>query len=71
MRSHTGSLLRPARSPPLEALRALIAECRIDLPDELPPPAAGLFGYLGYDMVRQMERLPDINPDPLGTPDAS
>ena len=60
----------PCPLPPLDALRALIAESRIELPDDLPPPAAGLFGYLGYDMVRQMERLPDINPDPLGTPDA-
>jgi anthranilate synthase component 1 len=58
------------QEPPLDALRALIAESRIDLPDTLPPPAAGLFGYLGYDMVRQMERLPDVNPDPLGAPDA-
>ena len=32
--------------------------------------AAGLFGYLGYDMVRLVERLPDVNPDPLGLPDA-
>jgi anthranilate synthase component 1 len=32
--------------------------------------AAGLFGYLGYDMVRQMERLPAPNPDALGVPDA-
>ena len=32
--------------------------------------AAGLFGYLGYDMVRLIERLPDDNPDPLGLPDA-
>ena len=31
--------------------------------------AAGLFGYLGYDTVRLMERLPDVNPDPLGLPD--
>ena len=60
----------PCPHPPLEALRELIAECRIALPDDLPPPSAGLFGYLGYDMVRQMERLPDINPDALGTPDA-
>jgi anthranilate synthase component 1 len=60
----------PCPLPPLEALRALIAECRIDLPDELPPPAAGLFGYLGYDMVRQMEHLPNVNTDPLGTADA-
>ena len=31
---------------------------------------AGLFGYLGYDMVRLMERLPDKNPDLLGVPEA-
>ncbi len=54
----------------LASLRALIAECRIDLPAALPPMAAGLFGYLGYDMVRLMERLPDANPDELGIPDA-
>ena len=55
---------------PLAALRALIAESRIDLPDDLPQAAAGLFGYLGYDMIRLVERLPDVNPDPLGLPDA-
>ena len=32
--------------------------------------AAGLFGYLGYDMVRLMERLPEPNPDVLQVPDA-
>jgi anthranilate synthase component 1 len=32
--------------------------------------AAGLFGYLGYDMVRQMERLPEPNTDVLKVPDA-
>ena len=56
--------------PTLESLRALIAESRIDLPHELPPMAAGLFGYLGYDMIRLVENLPDPNPDPLGLPDA-
>jgi anthranilate synthase component 1 len=61
----------PCARPPLEALRELIAECRIELPEELPPPAAGLFGYLGYDMVRLMERLPASLPDPLSTPDAT
>ncbi|AWB48358.1 anthranilate synthase component I [Gemmobacter aquarius] len=55
---------------PLDTLRALIAESRIDLPDGLPPIAAGLFGYLGYDMIRLVENLPDVNPDPLGLPDA-
>ena len=56
--------------PPLESLRALIDESRIDLPDALPPICSGLFGYLGYDMVRQMERLPDGNPDTLGVPES-
>ena len=32
--------------------------------------AAGVFGYLGYDMVRLMEELAPPNPDPIGIPDA-
>lgn len=56
--------------PPLDSLRALIDESRIDLPEHLPPMAAGLFGYLGYDMIRHVEKLPEPNPDPLGLPDA-
>uniref|UniRef100_UPI0035683502 anthranilate synthase component I n=1 Tax=Sulfitobacter sp. TaxID=1903071 RepID=UPI0035683502 len=55
---------------PLETLRALIAESKIDLPADLPQAAAGLFGYLGYDMIRLIEHLPNVNPDPLGLPDA-
>ena len=60
----------PCREPPLQALRALIAESRIALPDGLPPMAAGVFGYLGYDTVRLMEELPASHPDPIGIPDA-
>ncbi|EJW12160.1 Anthranilate synthase, aminase component [Rhodovulum sp. PH10] len=60
----------PCPEPPLQALRTVIAESRIDLPDTLPPMAAGVFGYLGYDMVRLMEELPAPNPDPIGIPDA-
>ena len=55
---------------PLETLRALLAESRIDMPADLPAIAAGLFGYLGYDMIRLVEHLPNVNPDPLGLPDA-
>lgn len=55
---------------PLETLRVLIRECQMELPPGLPPMASGLFGFLGYDMVRDMERLPDKNPDPIGLPDA-
>ncbi len=57
-------------APPLDSLRALIAESRIVLPPNLPPMAAGLFGYLGYDMVRQMERLPNAPASSLGLPDS-
>src|SRR5215510_9866902 len=60
----------PCPEPPLAALRMLIAESRIELPDSLPPMAAGVFGYLGYDMVRLMEELPATHPDPIGIADA-
>ncbi len=60
----------PCEGGTLAALRALIAESRIDLPEELPPMAAGVFGYMGYDMVRLVEHLPHENPDPLDVPDA-
>lgn len=60
----------PQEGHPLDALRALIAESRIDMPEDLPAIAAGLYGYLGYDMIRLVERLPDVNPDTLGLPDA-
>ncbi len=79
-RGATSSLNRHARfdpdafetwpGDPLDHLRALIAESRIALPDGLPAASAGLFGYLGYDMIRLVEHLPEVNPDPLGLPDA-
>jgi anthranilate synthase component 1 len=46
-----------------------VAASKIELPEGLPPPSAGLFGAMGYDMIRLVERLPDINPDPLDLPD--
>jgi anthranilate synthase component 1 len=54
----------------LDSLRDLLAASRIELPPGLPPMAGGVFGSLGYDMIRLAERLPNINPDPLGLPDA-
>ncbi len=59
----------PFPGDPLAALRALLDESRIKLPLGLPPMSAGVFGYLGYDMVRRMERLPAAKPDPIGVPD--
>jgi anthranilate synthase component 1 len=60
----------PQEGAPLDRLRDLIAESRIALPPDLPAAAAGLFGYLGYDMIRLVEHLPDCPPDTLGLPDA-
>jgi anthranilate synthase component I len=60
----------PCDTPSLASLTSLIEESRIEVPDELPPMAAGLVGYMAYDMVRLMEKLPDDNPDTLGIPDA-
>ena len=66
---------QPCPGKPLDTLRALLAESAIP-PDArasiagLPPMAAGIFGYLGYDMVRHMERLAPAKPDPIGVPDA-
>ncbi|WP_147105816.1 anthranilate synthase component I [Tateyamaria sp. syn59] len=70
MARYDADAFEPIAGNPLDALRALIEESRIALPDDLPQAAAGLFGYLGYDMIRLVERLPDVNPDPLGLPDA-
>ncbi len=60
----------PIENAPLAALRDLIGESRIVLPPALPPMAAGVFGYLGYDMVRLMEDLPPPRPGPVDIPDA-
>ncbi len=54
----------------LDSLRDLVAASRLDIPDGLPPMAAGVFGVIGYDMVRLVERLPDVPADPLNLPDA-
>jgi anthranilate synthase component 1 len=68
--SRDGAAYTAMPGKPLDALRSLIAECAFDLPDDLPPMTAGLFGYLGYDMIRHVEVLSVPNPDPIGTPDA-
>jgi anthranilate synthase component 1 len=54
----------------LAALEAILD--RFDSPElpDLPPLHAGLVGYLGYDVVREVERLPGTPPDDLGHPDA-
>ena len=60
----------PEMLPALASLRALIEECRIELPSSLPPGSASLIGFFAYDFVRLIERLPSANPDELDLPDA-
>jgi anthranilate synthase component 1 len=59
----------PQAGGALDSLRDLLANSRVEIPADLPPMAAGVFGAIGYDMIRLSEHLPDINPDPLGLPD--
>ncbi len=55
----------------LDSLRKTIQDSVIsDVPEGLPPMCAfGLFGYIGYDMIRLIEDIPDGNPDELNIPD--
>ena len=55
---------------PLTVFRNILEQSKINLPDDLPQASAGLFGYFGYDIVRHVEDLPNINPDKIGLPDA-
>ena len=66
----TSGVFEEDQRPALESLRAAINAAKLEVPSALPPMAGGLVGYLGYDMVRLMEDLPDLAPDDLGLPDA-
>ena len=60
----------PTDAGALCALEALLAHYRAPKFDELPPFHGGVVGYLGYDVVREVEHLPNIPDDPIGWPDA-
>jgi len=59
----------PVEAPALEALRALVASCRMEVPAELPRALACLVGYFGYETIGLVEKLPRPAEDPLGLPD--
>jgi anthranilate synthase component I len=67
----------PEEGNPLQNLRQLISKSRIDWEnlkynsDTLPAMGSGIFGYMGYDMFRLMEKIPDKNlEDELQIPDS-
>ena len=54
----------------LAAVEAILAVYRSPALAELPPLHGGLVGYLGYDVVREVEHLPNVPADDIGNPDA-
>ena len=54
----------------LAALDALIAAYRAPIMPDLPPLQGGILGFLGYDIVREVEHLPGVPTDDRGLPDA-
>ncbi|MDQ3958110.1 MAG: chorismate-binding protein, partial [Actinomycetota bacterium] len=54
---------------PLDYVSRLLAACRAPRLPGLPPLHGGAVGFLGYDCVRELERLPDVPDDDLGLPD--
>jgi anthranilate synthase component 1 len=60
----------PSDEGTLAALEALLERYRAPKQDVLPPFHGGIVGWMGYDTVREIERLPDVPTDDLGLPDA-
>ena len=54
----------------LAALEVLLDHYQAPEIADLPPLHGGLVGYLGYDVVREVEHLPEVPPDDTGYPDA-
>jgi anthranilate synthase component 1 len=59
----------PAGIPPLDALRIIVAQLRSPKIEGLPPLTGGLVGYMGYDCVRSLERLPILGSKDVPVPD--
>jgi anthranilate synthase component 1 len=55
----------------LSAIEHLLDRFRSPTLEGLPPLHAGLVGYLGYDVVREIEKLTSVPPDDIGHPDAA
>jgi anthranilate synthase component 1 len=66
---HDREAFAPLPGNPLVELRALVAECHIDVPDALPPALACLVGYFGYETFGLVEKLPRPAQNDLDLPD--
>ena len=54
----------------LAALEAMLEAHRAPVIAGLPPLQGGMIGHVGYDVVREIEHLPDAPPDDRAIPDA-
>ncbi len=54
----------------LTAVEAILSAYRSPSLPELPPLHGGIVGYLGYDVVREVEHLPNVPPDDQDVPDS-
>ncbi len=56
-------------SDPLESLREILGRFRAATLPELPRFFGGAVGFISYDVIRFIERLPDLSPDTMGFSD--
>jgi anthranilate synthase component 1 len=63
-------VFKPEAAPALDSLKSLLETSRLPIPSSLPPMAAGVFGVIGYDMIRLAEPVGSAKADSLGLPDA-
>ncbi|MDJ0770444.1 MAG: chorismate-binding protein [Ilumatobacter sp.] len=54
----------------LAAIEALLGHYTSPVFEDLPPLHGGIMGFLGYDVIREVERLPDVPDDDRSYPDA-
>jgi anthranilate synthase component I len=66
---HSHDQFTPCPDNTLTSLRALVAESRLALPQDVPGAVATLVGYMGYETIGLVEQLPAAKQDAIGAPD--
>ena len=69
-KSNEDIIRKKINSDPLDNLRKIIEENKLKIPHNLPSIACGLFGYLGYEMIKYFENVKMIKKDMLDLPES-
>ena len=64
-----GNNFLKSTTKPLESLKSIIKESKVNFPKFLPPMSSALIGYLGYETIEQFETLPKRKLNELNLPD--